>query len=81
MEEIIDHIFLRNSHKIMISLPGMTKARICPKCKGEMKTGNYTGVVVDWEKEGEPTFLKQSGQKIVTYACIKCGYMESYVQK
>lgn len=59
----------------------MANMKICPKCEGEMKVGNYTGTVTNWEKEGEPAFLKQSGQKIITYACIKCGYMESYVKK
>lgn len=46
-----------------------------------MKKGNYSGTEVGWEKEGKPAFLIQTGQKIITYACIKCGYMESYVEK
>lgn len=46
-----------------------------------MKEGSYTGVAVDWESDKDPAFLKQSGHKIVTYACEVCGYMESYVKK
>lgn len=58
----------------------MIDNKICPKCKGAMKVGNYTGVSADWEKDGEHAFLKQSGYKIATYACEECGYMESYVK-
>lgn len=46
-----------------------------------MNVGNYTGTVADWEKNREHAFLKDSGRKIVTYACEECGYMESYVNK
>lgn len=53
----------------------------CPKCNGEMKEGNYTGSEVDWEKDGQHSFLKQKGLKIATYACVKCGYLESYVKR
>ncbi len=57
----------------------MEKAKVCTKCNGEMVSGKYTGPVIDWEIEGEHAFLKKEGIKITTYACKKCGYMESYV--
>ena len=44
-----------------------------------MKIGDYTGTPVTWNKDGEQTFLKQTGHKIITYACEACGFMESYV--
>jgi len=44
-----------------------------------MKVGDYTGTAVSWKKDGEQAFLKQTGHKIVTYACETCGFMESYV--
>lgn len=59
----------------------MVEDKTCPKCKGSMKEGSYTGVTVDWENNKEPAFLKQSGRRIITYACEMCGYMESYVKK
>lgn len=54
--------------------------KVCPKCKGEMIAGTYTGLQVDWEKEGSHKFIKGEGLKINTYACSDCGFMESYVQ-
>jgi predicted nucleic-acid-binding Zn-ribbon protein len=59
----------------------MDKTKECPKCKGEMKEGNFTGQVVEWEKDGDRSFLKDEQSKIVTYACEKCGFIESYVTK
>lgn len=59
----------------------MTDNKICSKCQGSMIQGNYTGTPAKWAKEDEYSFLEQSGQRILTYACEKCGYMESYVKK
>jgi len=59
----------------------MIKTNVCSKCQGEMIVGQYTGPVIDWENKGEHSFLKTEGVKITTYACKKCGYMESYVNK
>lgn len=59
----------------------MDKIKVCPKCEGEMKSGNLTGQEIDWKKEGDRSFLRDEGRKIFTYACEKCGYMESYVRK
>lgn len=59
----------------------MSTAKVCPKCTKEMEIGNYTGSSkISWEKE-EYSFLKQEGQKISTYACLKCGFIESYIKK
>lgn len=55
--------------------------KACAKCGGELKAGKFTGQKVEWEKEQEPVFLKQSGQAIITYACTKCGFLESYVKR
>ncbi len=52
----------------------------CPKCKGEMKQGRLMGVQADWQKDGEQRFLKNDSPNIITYACQKCGYLESYVR-
>jgi len=57
------------------------KSKTCVKCKGEMKIGNYSGGFHDWENIGEQSFLKQPGKRIVTYACLECGYLESYVTR
>lgn len=55
--------------------------KICPKCEGKMVLGNYTGTEIDWQKGEVPSFLKNNGSKINSYACEKCGYLESYVKK
>ena len=59
----------------------MTESKVCPKCTGQMKVGNYTGNEVDWEKEQGQDFLRKDGFKIDSYACEKCGYIESSVKK
>lgn len=58
----------------------MQKQKVCPKCKGIMILGNYTGHQVNWDSEDGHKFLQSSGRKIATYACEKCGYLESYAQ-
>jgi ribosomal protein S27AE len=59
----------------------MNKTKICPKCQGEMIAGHYTGPMIEWEVEGDQSFLKKEGITINTFACKRCGFMESYVQK
>ena len=53
----------------------------CPKCTGKMEKGSFSGNNIDWQKETDKSFLVSSGKEILTYACTKCGYLESYVQK
>lgn len=65
----------RNLHKYK-----MKENLVCPKCNGEMVSGDYTGVEASWQKEDSPKFLKESGKKIFNYACEKCGYIESYIK-
>lgn len=59
----------------------MQKKKLCPKCKGVMEAGNLSGNQVDWQSETSHNFLKETGVKIITYACESCGYLESYVNK
>ncbi|MBN2423095.1 hypothetical protein JXB41_07775 [Candidatus Woesearchaeota archaeon] len=66
----------------------MEKTKICPKCQGEMEKGLMItpGAVVGvrWVK-GIPNWLfgtRVWGKpKIFAYSCVKCGFIESYVEK
>ena len=46
-----------------------------------MKAGNYMGLSLRWDSEEEPKFLKKPGQKVQSFACEQCGYLEDYVKK
>jgi len=52
----------------------------CPKCNSEMEEGKInTPASPTWTPIGKVALM--SGKKFSTYACPKCGYMESYLNK
>jgi predicted nucleic-acid-binding Zn-ribbon protein len=62
----------------------MVKTQKCPKCNNEMELGNEiaAGTVspeMNWVKDGKT--LKLGAPKIFSYSCLKCGYIESYVDR
>lgn len=59
----------------------MINNKSCPKCNNPMKQGKYSGQQDKWLKDADTHFLKDSGNEIINYCCIKCGYLESYVSK
>ena len=56
----------------------MSEAKECPKCGGEMVEGKslMSAGGVTFAKEGD-----QFGDKIITYYCKNCGYIELYKEK
>ena len=62
----------------------------CPKCKGTMVKGNLhsrRGMISATEiffiEDGKSKFglIKKPGTKTTSYACQKCGYLETYLSK
>ena len=65
----------------------------CSKCGGQMEEGfildeHYTGPSVSNWIAGKPEFgqsgLDSRGKRhneLVTFACIECGYLESYIRR
>ena len=47
----------------------------CPKCNSDMIKGHECSHM--WKKADKKTFI--GGKKYYTYACSKCGFMESYL--
>lgn len=58
----------------------MIKSKICPKCEGVMEEGKIIGKNNNWRTNTSKDFLKDSEKEILSYACKKCGYLESYVK-
>ena len=59
----------------------------CPKCDGEMEKGVYGGLwgsLAPWAK-GSFYFNwigpKNTQENVVAYRCIKCGFIENYIEK
>mgnify|MGYP001612833259 CR=1 FL=1 len=53
----------------------------CPKCKGEMMKGkikDYAYGLLLQQRWGAKLFSKN--YKVDTFACKKCGYLESYLE-
>ena len=48
----------------------------CSKCNGEMIKGEECSHI--WKNADKKTFI--GGTKYYTYACSKCGFMESYLE-
>lgn len=58
--------------------------KTCPKCQGRMTKGHikdwfYVGVQKQRWTKGSPAFGQE--QKVDTYACEACGYLESYLEQ
>ena len=53
----------------------MEKTKKCPKCGGEMIIGQEGSHL--WKSADKKTFI--GADNYYTYACTKCGYMESYL--
>ena len=49
----------------------------CQKCGGEMIMGQECSHI--WKPADKKTFI--GADRYDTYACSKCGYMESYLKK
>jgi len=54
----------------------MEENKKCSKCKGEMVRGQEGSHL--WKEDSKKTFIGST--KYNTYACPKCGYMESYLE-
>lgn len=55
----------------------MKDTKTCPKCNGEMELGEEYGS--SWKPLKQLTFFKAI--RFYTYVCLKCGYMESYLNR
>ncbi len=66
------------------------KARVCPKCQGEMEEGhvwgNWGGDGFRWIKKDLSTMEKiarriSAETNVRTFSCKRCGYIERYVDR
>ncbi len=68
-----------------------TQSKTCPKCGGGMIVGGiYTkgsggawlqgAVVIRDLKWYPPSMNSKDSQKVITFACTQCGYLESYLE-
>ena len=58
-------------------------AKKCPKCKGRMTKGlivDSSYLVCYHQRWTSGSLLSGKKRKVDTYACEKCGFMESYLQ-